>query len=271
MVGLDNWFDAAEKSGVNYDDAKIQTVIVQGIRKFERETQFRINQIQVVANPDGVYAMPGATDGSPSLLDPGTPLYLEDGYPYFMEDAEEFFTTILHQKPVQYIQRVRLMFNNGQDYNSSNGGVLIYQLPTSWYFLDRHSSKFSLIPLSSAATITGNTVAFSLMNLTFANKGYVPGLLHFDYIAGLPWGWQNISEYSDIFRCLTEYIAYLVLCDIDETFDAGILGKSLAADSARQDIQYERFQRKKKELETSIVMFKDTLMSQEENFMMGVV
>ncbi len=53
LVGLERWRAAAAAKG--YDDAKVSALIPAWVRRFERETTFRVNPVQIVTGPDGTY------------------------------------------------------------------------------------------------------------------------------------------------------------------------------------------------------------------------
>lgn len=69
LVGLDSWFAAAQQSQSQYDDAKIESLIPGWVREFERDTLFRINQVQCVSSQDGKYGV--YTTGSGTISSNG--------------------------------------------------------------------------------------------------------------------------------------------------------------------------------------------------------
>lgn len=250
LVGLDQWLDAAALSHAEYTDAEIARIIPHALRRFERESQFRLSQIQVVANPDGTYNHPNMEMSADGNL----PLYVEDPYPFYPETARhEYLVTTLQHRPVASVQRVRIMIDPS---------IPVIVLPSHWYRIDRRTGRFFLVPWSGSYQATSTAAAFPLI-FDWGNRKMIPHALAVDYIAGLPDGWQAKHEWGDLLRCLHEVCALEVLNDISNTFDAGIAAKAVGADGLSQSRQYDRFQLRKQELQMSIDKFLQTFKAQE--------
>ena len=311
LVGLDAWLTAAGRSLSRLDRPNIERQIPLWIRNFERETQYRINQVQVVSAPDGTYDTP--TTGAGTLTSAGAlitgtgtaftsvlrpdmslrcagldmpvksiesdtaltlydappvpyttaaysffplPLVKADGYPYHRTDAKEFGMTTLRERPVQSIQRVRYLLN---------GQRQVLQLPPQWFSFEK-SGRFWIVPLYAAAAITGLASAMAIYGTLMAD--YMPNFVYFDYIAGLPYGWQYSSEYSDVRLALESFCALQVLGYVDQAFGAGLSGKSVSSAVGNQNFQYTRFQDKKQELTAQYQAFKDNFVMQNTPFLL---
>ena len=314
LVGLDPWFAAAAAAGVNYDDDKITSYIDRWTRRFERDTTFRINPVQVVSAPDGTYNTPTAGSGTisskgnlivgtgtsfTSLFQPGNVLVVnnleievesiqddhhltlispappwnnvsygmypmlviqESGYGYYQMLTEEYFVTTFKERPVQQVQRLRLMYN---------GQYLLYDVPTSWYSVDTKAGRFWLLPTFGQAVMTGAATAIAAFSAVL--QDHMPNFLFYDYIAGLPENWHYMREYSDVKIILEEYCALQVLKDIANVIDPGKVGKSVSGAGISQSTNYDRFTPRKQELNESIEAFKATLTAQETPFMLDVL
>lgn len=314
LVGLDQWFEAAARSKSSYDDAKITSLIPSWVRKFERETTFRVSPVQIVSAPDGTYNVgtPGAGTVSSvgnkvtgvgtafdTFFQPGQfisvgtvsvpilsvedathltlerpgppwsgasyhllplPIVLESGYPFYAANADEFFVTTFRERPVQSVQRFRLMYNGQQ---------LIYTIPESWFSLDGRSGRFWLLPFYGQAAVVGMQTGLAALS-TF-NYDYIPNLLFYDYQAGLPDGWQYSHEWSDIHLVLSEFCALQVLGDIANCISAGQTSKQLSGVGINQSTSFDRFKDRKKELQDSTDAFKSLWKDSETAVMMGAI
>lgn len=259
LVGLDPWLCAAAQSDAAYDDARIAREIPAMIRRYERETQFRVNQAQVVANPDGTYNNAGLTTN----LAGDMPLVVDAAYPYYRRLAmEEYLVTTLQHRPVQQVQRVRIMLSPTDS---------LLHLPAPWYRVDGRSGRLWIVPYQGSVLVTTNLIGLTILQAAFAGKDFLPNSIAIDYIAGLPSGWTSNPEWADLRRSLEEYCALAVLNDIGEMFDAGMLSKSISADGAGQSLNYDRFARRKQELQMSVERFQQTLQAQETPFLLGAV
>jgi hypothetical protein len=137
--------------------------------------------------------------------------------------------------------------------------------------VDQRTGLFEMIPAIGAATVVNAAVAFATLQISFGQRNYLPYAICFDYIAGLPTGWQNTNEYADYRRILAEYCAMKLLEDISNAYDAGITSKSISSSGAVQNVQYDRFMQRKAELKESVETFKEELKGQETPIMFGVV
>lgn len=257
LVGLDAYLQDAANSKAQYDSAKIESLIPARIRDFERQCQVRINPVQCVVYPDGTY------DGENGLDADGTREVIVDRpYDYYKTEAIEFFRITLRNRPVQQVQRCRLMWNTDDT---------IFTFPSDWLRWNDRAGTFHIMPYRGAALASGAALAYTQIGASFGYRDYVPGIICVDYIAGLPSGWETTREWADVKRAVEEYCAYGVLCDIGELYDAGLVNKSIGADGLSQSWSYDRFQRRKEELlKTSLSVLKE-LAVQEAPIFMGAV
>lgn len=249
LVGLESWLRVAARPEIGYTDSTIEAVISARVREFERITRFRINPVQVVTRRDGVYAVEGerldVTD-TYEVVD-------EPAYHYHRPDALDYMHTTLKNKPVRQVQRVRIIL-----------GTQTIDIPSQWYNLDGKSGKFYIVPYNAGViSITGYTLAISVMR-----SAYVPAVVHFDYIAGLPDNWRETSEWSDLTIHLEEFAALQVLYDISELYDAGTMHTAIQTTGIDQSLDYSRFASRKQELEAKVDKFHKTIMAQETNILL---
>lgn len=258
LVGLDPWLRAAATSEAGYNEDAIQSRIPAMISLFEKETQYRVHPVQVACNPDGVYATPGATLDVSNQYE----VLIDPPYPYIEQEAEEFFFTYLRWRPILQFQRCRLMLDPS---------TIVMQIPDAWNRVEPRSGRYSIMPVSGGMSIIGATTAIAALRLAFGYKTYMPQVVCFDYIAGLPVGWEQLRHYADLKIKLEEYAAYRVLCDISELFDAGKLAKTISADGLTQTTQYSRFEKRKAELYNSVMAYEELIKAQDNPLMFGTV
>lgn len=188
------------------------------------------------------------------------PTIHEPGYPYYVSDGSEFFVTTFRQRPVREVQRLRLMFN---------GSVKIFEPPASWFSLDGQSGRFWMLPVYGSAIIQNASAAAVAASITFWD--HIPNFLFFDYIAGLPEGWEYSTEWSDLSLQLSGYCALKVLEDISQAIGAGSTGKQTQGVGISQNLNYTRFQDRKTELTDAFTAYAEILVAQESPLMMSVV
>jgi hypothetical protein len=254
LVGLGPWLDAAAQCKFRYDDKVIATKkIPQVVRTLERETLFRINPIQVVSSPDGTY---DSGQSNYSTLPSGRMLLIEDGYTYRREMAQEYFTIQLRQWPATTVQRVRVVI----------GTSTVFTMPAIWYSLESKTATFSIQPVYGPLLISSLN-AFSALEFTFGAKDYLRNAIKVDYQAGLPVGWESLSEFADIYKWVCQAIALQILEDVSELADAGLISVSAGGDTRT----YSRFKDRKEELKAAVDNFRTTLQEQETPVMLGFV
>ena len=256
LVGLDSWLAAAARQSVPYDDQRIVSNIPAMLRKFERETTVQIRAVQVITRDDGTYT---TTSGGVTTAANGLPIKKEDAYTYYPDDASSYFITNLKTRPVQSVQRVRILF----------GGTQILGIPPEWYEVDINSGAFQILPVAGSLLFAQYSSSFALLQAGFSNRRFIPHVVHFDYVAGLPVGWETDYEYADLLRVLEEYCALAVLNDIAHLADAGLSGKSISGGGAGESYNYTRFMDRKAELAKSVQDFADTWKTQESPYMLG--
>ena len=264
LVGLDGWLQAARESISNYDDAAFAEVIGDSIRLFETESHYRINQTLISSLPDGAWApVPAAGQYAPSDFGviPGTrggvggivklpqsgidiPYQIEEPYAYFQDDAEKFAVLALNQTPILTVLRARIAWD---------AGATVFPYPQQW--VKHNKTEMWLLPITGTAIFTAAALSWSMLQLSFGAKDYVPGIIAVDYVAGLETGWENDPQYRALRRTLEEACAYKVLCDISEAFDAGEPGMSLNSFGNTEQRQWTRFRDRKQELLESVQAF----------------
>jgi hypothetical protein len=103
--------------------------------------------------------------------------------------------------------------------------------------------------------------------MALGGRDHLPDCISVDYVAGLPEDWQDSArlsaEWADLIHAIEEWCALGVLRDIGELYDAGMMGKSIGADGASQSLNYDRFERRKQELEAGVREFMGLLRDQE--------
>ena len=258
LAGLDPWFTAAQAGGAAYGESRIATRIPQLIRQFEIDTQFRITPAQIICNPDGTY------DNVAGVV------LQEDAYPYYPQLAgAEFLVTTLYKRPVRAIQRVRVMLGPT---------TTVITLPSQWYRVDRRTGRFWIVPYQGPATLIINQVDYAIAQVTFGGRDQMPATLAFDYTVGLVDQWWDGTaqpslsyEWSALKLNLEKYCALQVLKDISQTFDAGLVGKSVGADGASQSWNYDRFQGRMDMLTQDIMNYQESLRQQETPLLMTSV
>lgn len=256
LVGLDAWLAAAEQQVVPYDTARIKKNIPAMIRRFERETTVQIRGCQVITRDDGTYT---ATVNSKLVGTNGLPIKKEEAYTYYPDQAYSYFITNLKTRPVQSVQRVRIMFGN----------TLVLALPDAWYEVDKQSGSFQILPVNGSLLFAEYSSSFALLQAGFGNKNFIPHVVHFDYVAGLETGWQDDDDYADLLRILESFCALSVLEDIAHLADAGLSGKSISGGGSGESYQYTRFMDRKAELQKSVDDFVALWKQQESPVMMA--
>lgn len=260
LVGLESWLRVAAQSSSRYDDSSIEALIGPTVRRFERETQFRINPIQIVTrgDRDGTYAADGEQYDATGTYE----VVEADPYSYYHEDSLEYFKFTLRERPVRSVQRCRITLGPGTTY---------WQLPSDWFRFESKTGRFWLLPYTATAAFYGGAVGFAIMQTGLSNRSSIPMIVHFDYIAGLPDNWGTLNEWSDLLRCLQECCALQVLNDIAELYDAGLLSAGIQGEGFGQSSEYSRFVQRKQELMQSVGRFQATLRDQETPISMVVV
>lgn len=247
LLGLETWLSRADECA-GYDDARIAKNLVGRIREFERMIQFRVNAVQVVTEKDGTYVEEGATRN----LDDTLEVFQDSPMPYYSDDSIEFFKVRLREKPVQTVQRIRLKI----------ASQTLMEIPPDWFVFDQNSGKVWLHPYSGSVSIQGTYIAFATIQLSFGNRRAVPALIHADYIAGLPDGWEELNEWQDLRIALEEWCAIQVLGDISELYDAGLLSKSVSGEGFQQTLNFSRFQKRIENLTNKVMRFADDFKAQ---------
>lgn len=256
LVGLDAWLAAAEQQVVPYDSGRIRKNVPAMIRAFERKTNVQIRACQVITRDDGTYT--NKVNGK-SVPTNGLPLKKEEAYTYYPDEARSYFITNLKTRPVQSIQRCRILFGNTR----------VLEIPPEWYEVDQQSGSFQILPVSGSLLFAEYSSSFALLQAGFSNRNFIPHVVHFDYIAGLETGWQDDDEFADLLRILESFCALSVLEDIAHLADAGLSGKSISGGGSGESYQYTRFLDRKAELQKAVDDFAETWKEQEAPLLMA--
>jgi hypothetical protein len=259
MVGMGSWLRAAAASEAQYDERHIvANVIPARIREFEMQTNFTVLLKQIVSRPDGAYNGQGVVlpDGSTNNLRVVT----RDGMPYRDNMARQFFHIALHERPVQLLQRVRIMLND----------ILVYQVPPDWFNLEVRTGKAHLLP-TYGPLLVSNVAALAVLSTGFGNLQYVPGAINCDYVAGLPAGWQFDPEWMHLKQSLEEFCAAQVYQDVQNMADAGLISKNVSGDGTGESFSYDRFEKRIAQLEAKSLAFRDDFTGQEVSPLLGFV
>jgi hypothetical protein len=258
LVGLDSWLAAAARQGTPYDDTRIISNIPAVLRKFERETTVQLRATQVITRDDGTYTQADPSNSGLVIAKNSLPIYKEEAYTYYPASAFDYFMTNLKTRPVQQIQRVRILFGN----------TTVLAIPHEWYELDTQSGSFQILPVQGSLLFAEYSSSFALLQQGFQNRNFIPHVVHFDYVAGLPVGWETDYNNADLLRLLEEYCALSVLNDIAYLADAGITGKSISGGGAGESYQYDRFAQRKAELQKNVDDYKALWKEQNSPVMM---
>jgi hypothetical protein len=264
IVGIGPWLTAAAAlpSPQTYDDDNITTVIAKVIRKFEQETSFTINPVQIWThvtrdnpNPYGLYVM------------------REDPYDFNTPDSNEYFRIKLRHHPIYKMQRVRVMF----------GSLTVYTIPWEWYQIKERAGIFHVITQFGSLAVSSAAAAFALIVAGFGWKDYMSNALAVDYICGLPdanagnlgagngpgdclnagMSWYDAPEWQALRLCIEKYAAAEMLKNIANLADAGLRAVSTSGAGASEALEYTRFADKIAELMNDVNEFKATLEDQE--------
>ena len=241
LVGLDAWLEAAERQAVPYDSARIRKNIPAMVRRFERDTTVQVRACQVITRDDGTYTVRDPITGKIVGAN-GLPVKKEEAYTYYPDSARDYFLTTLKTRPVQSVQRVRILFGQQQ----------VLEIPRQWYEVDGQSGSFQILPVAGGLMYGAAGASFALLQAGFGNRAFIPHVVHFDYTAGLPVGWHDDDEYADLLRALESACALSVLEDIAHLADAGLSGKSISGGGSGESYQYTRFADRKAELKAAV-------------------
>jgi hypothetical protein len=249
LVGLDQWLNAAALTG--YDDARITSDLPGYVRQWERATVMDLTPRRVVsaAADLALYDLTGVNS------------VVEDRYPYYRSTSTtQFLNTTLQHKPVQQVDRARMMLGN----------VPVFSIPTQWIQIDRRSGRFWMVPYSGDVTAIMYS-AWAEVRMSLGYQDYVPNALAFDYVSGISAADLASDEWADVRLSVSDWAAYRVLCDIAEMFDAGIISKALGSDGIQQNLQYSRFAARKDELKAHVAQCQQQMVEQETGILLDAV
>lgn len=268
LVGLGPWLDAAAAlpAPYTYNDANIGEAITSASLRFQRETQFTVDPVQVWSYDDGTN--PTATD--PVTNAPYENLIIDEPYDFYQEDACEYFRVRLKRRPVLQVQRLRVLY--GAPQLGQGQSQQLYDIPAPWINLKQRSGITYVIPTYGTLSLTSAaTAGFAFLGAVMGNRNYLPNSVAVDYVAGLSSNWYDSYEWSDLRRCIEQCAAVQVLDDISDMADAGLLSVTVSGANTSETRQYDRFKPKKERLEKLIDRFKATLTDSEEVVAMGWV
>jgi hypothetical protein len=263
MGGLQYWLRDAAKLDSPYTDDTITKHVITAVRRMEEDTQTRITPVQIVStNLDGTFNA-GTVPDTASTYDPygnQLPLKIDSPYPYFRDDATEYFKMCLRERPILTVQRIRVIAGVQQ---------ALFLVPTEWLNWDVQSGRMWLLPINTGNLLTAFSTTFSLIELNFGQKNYIPNLIHVDYQAGLPFGWEQHSDYAPLRRCIAEMAAQYVMEDISELYHAGRLSVTVSdGEGLSHTWSYSRFEKRKKELMESVARYQQVWENQHTPFLM---
>ena len=260
LVGLGGLLKKASLLDPAYTDTNIQERIDSATRRFERETNFRINKVQKYTYADGVYVTTGSTQTS--IIDANIPVIEETPYDYILDDVKEFFRLRLNDHPVITIHRLFLAWNRQFKF---------FTFPDEWIQVNKTNGLLTIMPFRGA----GATVAMSAVMATFiqgfASSANVPSVINVDYTVGLPTTWADMSEWRDLRKCIEEYSAYFVLSDIQELLPQGLRELGQSADGISQSFNYSFFEQRMETLMGSVQTYQETLKARTEGIMFTVI
>jgi hypothetical protein len=190
------------------------------------------------------------------------PIEVIDETAYFFNpaDTRTYFRTRLKERPITTVQRFRLMINGQQ---------LLYTIPAQWVAFDTKAAEFWVIPLNAAQVSISAGAALALYAVSLDDL--IPNFLFVDYVAGLPDGWQDSSEWADIHVGLAQYCALETLKRIAEAISPGVDNTSISGLAGGQTLNYSRFANRKKELEADVQAFVTNKRDQEGAFLLASI
>lgn len=190
------------------------------------------------------------------------PFMVEKPYNYWADEFPAYGNIILNEKPVLYVQRMRLLFSNTAQ---------VFPVPSSWLQWDPRSGQVSIVPVAASnVVVTSSAIAgLSILTAGFGVLGYVPNFVSVDYIAGLDDNWQNDPQWDDLQQSLEERVALQVLEDIAQAYYAGTMSASIAAAGYSQQFQFDRFMTRKQELQAKLTQFQQDLAETEGGISLG--
>lgn len=261
LIGLGDFRAKARAEG--YDDSHIESsVIPEAVRSFERDTRFRCTPIRVVTADDGTYST-GITDT----------VVRREMIPYDW-DASQFHMRFRAQEfPIRRILRLRLMLNTNNQ---------MMQFPDDWVQYEPVTGYVWLQPVTGAA-FGQSAAAYAILERSYApsaNTNYpsmistprvTPAMIALDYDAGLPDGWATDQQWADIRRALTCRVARMVLADLSQVFDAGLVSKTVTAFGVSQSAQMTRFQDRIAQLQAEEDAIVAPLRGESGPIFMGVI
>ena len=148
-------------------------------------------------------------------------------------------------------------------------------MPSQWYIWDGRSGRFWVLPVTGSFGQFVTTIGLAAATVGILQNGWwanvVPAVMAFDYVCGLPPGWQNDPEWGDLRNAVEEYCAMRVLEDLMELPGAGLAGISASGQNAGQNWQFNRFRERLEKLKANYESFKQTLVEQETSSPMMVM
>jgi hypothetical protein len=237
LVGLGEWKAAAEAEG--YDQAKIEDkVIPPALRELERKMMSHILPVRYVSQ--NMALTDSLITGSPYNYKrfPNTTLRIDQ--------ASGFMGFHLPANPVIEIIRLRVMINPNTP---------AFHIPADWIYVEPLTGYVTIQPATPTAQLV--SVSYGMMGLSMfaGDRPMVPQSLEIVFDAGLPEGWESGWEHQDLARVASQFCAIKVLEDLCEIFDPGRQSVSGNAFGVNTNVSYERFVRKRGELERNVEMW----------------
>ncbi len=226
LIGLDEYL--AKIGDTAAQNAVIDDAVAYAQAKVRRELHVELGTVRIAAWPTS-----DMTQGAEGDYD-----VTEEPYDYSASQYRSWGYLRLRRRPVQSIQRVRVML--GPD-----NPVLTY--PADWIRLDKKPGQVRIVPTPGSGW-SGMVLSNGMYYLPYLSAGWimdnVPHVIAVDYTAGLGdaagLGESADPNYVDLQRHLFRLAAGEVLFNLSNAVNPGIQSTSLSEDGASESVSYTR-------------------------------
>ena len=251
LMGLGEWSAAAEAEGYNenYINTEVVPAVFSAI-ELELNTMIRARRIVSTATPD---TDPYVADSPYDYIKiPPNQLVKAHGFTYF--------GIYVPHAPILEVHRFRII---------ANAQVPVMTIPSEWIETEPEAGLIYLQPATVAANAGALVTGQMVLSLTTLGRDYLPHGIEVIYDAGLPDGWENGAKWASLKRYVSKKIALEILHDLTEVFDPGRQSVSGSAMGVNTTINYERFVRRRGELEEQCDKFASDFIQQTQGIRVG--
>jgi len=200
---------------------KLATSIAQARARVQRELHLTLDTTVIKSNPDA-----------------GVQFDVEEEpYDYFTSDYRHFGWLKLRRRPVQSVERVRLMLGPQ---------MTIFTYPREWIRVRHKQAHIQIVPTPGAA-FQNLVMANGLYYLPYLSAAPIfneyPQLIAVDYTAGIGDALAS-DEYADLALQIARLAAREVLLRLDNAVSPGVQSRSISEDGASESTSYARGQTK---------------------------